>query len=131
MGTQPLTDITANANNIGNTRLARSKVPQALSGTPQNEKFASIKATPRFMSPTMSSSRQATPILPSTDMNRASTPNSIVSNKSKASNWVSSAARRVGVGRVSDGGIPSGLVTSSARKHVGSMLPEKVIQQGA
>ena len=88
MGT--LTDITAKVNNAPSQSLEAKKLGKERAGKP------------RFMSPTISSSNQAerTPIV--TD-ERVSTPTSVTSTKGRATSWMSSAKRVVGISYIGDG----------------------------
>lgn len=93
-----LSDITAIATNR-KSRSTYSKAPEALD-TPASVKVSSTN--PRFMSPTIASSQQGT--TPSAHKrDRTFTPTSISSSKAKSNSWMASAAKRVGISRMSDG----------------------------
>lgn len=109
-----LTDITAKANNTAklspNTPITSAS--QALDSPKRDENLTKGKS-PRFMSPTLSSTQQAA-TKSSKAQDRNTTPSSSSSNKAQGSNWMASAAKRVGFRRGGDGnpharkaGIPS------------------------
>lgn len=101
-----LTDITAKANNniakrsSSSTSISIASNTQALNFTNPDENLTKAKS-PRYMSPTLSSTQQTATKL-SKLHDRDSTPPSS-SNKAQGSNWMSSAAKRVGFRRGGDG----------------------------
>lgn len=71
----------------------------------ENEKVAKSKVktrSPHFMSPTIASSRQIVPNL-TKEKDEMSPPSGVTSTHTKRSQWLASAAKRVGFIRTSDG----------------------------
>lgn len=71
----------------------------------ENEKVAKSKVktqSPHFMSPTIASSRQIAPNL-TKEKDEMSPPSGVPSTHTKRSQWLASAAKRVGFIRISDG----------------------------
>ena len=118
-----LSDITMNASNAG-TRLSSSSMGyQTLDDSSENLG----KQVPRFMSPTVSSTKQST----SRPANgHASTPTALTSSaKARASgNWMSSAAKRVGLNRVGDG-TPRSRKEALAKQPKAISFPDKVREE--
>lgn len=73
--------------------------------------------SPHFMSPTFSSSRQSIAKF-AKEQDRTSTPSAPTSTHTKRSQWIASAAKRVGLGRLSDG---------APRSRKEGMLPKTVV----
>ncbi|MCJ1425837.1 hypothetical protein MMC29_003737 [Sticta canariensis] len=109
-----LTDITAKANNTAkrSPNTPSTSASQALD-SPNTDKNLTKGKSPRFMSPTLSSTQQAATKV-SKAQDRNTTPSSLLSKKAQGSNWMASAAKRVGFRRGGDetpharkAGIPS------------------------
>lgn len=118
-----LTDITAKANNTAkrspNTPITSASQAR---GSPQRDENLTKGRSPRFMSPTLSSTQQAATKL-SKAQDRNTTPSSIVSNKAQGNNWMASAAKRVGFRRGGDG-TPHARKAGITSKAIG--FPDKV-----
>lgn len=118
MGT--LTDITAKANNAVKRQSDSSMALQALN-LDNDENFDKGKS-PYFMSPTLSSKKQlAVKLSKSPEHNLA--PLSTTVHKPTSSNWMASAAKRVGFAHVGDG-IPRSRKEGQAWKAI--TFPDKV-----
>ena len=114
-----MTDNTGNAGGTGKRTSAASIASQALSGTASREILG--KKAPRFMSPTVSSTKQATQR--SSKVNN--TPPDPSVSSSKPGNWMSSAAKRVGFGRGADG-TPRSKKGDPSKPPKGVVFPDKV-----
>ena len=95
-----LSDITANASNTGVRLSAVSMGYQSLNSTPPSENLG--KKAPRFMSPTVSSTKQGNAKSLNIQGN-VSTPLASSAKARASGNWMASAAKRVGFNRTSDG----------------------------
>lgn len=115
-----LSDLTMNASNTGKRLSASSMGYQTLDETSENLG----KKPPRFMSPTVSSTKQ-TNSRPSAA--HGSTPSPLTSSaRARASgNWMSSAAKRVGLNRVDDG-TPRSRKEALAKQPKAISFPDKV-----
>ena len=122
MGT--LTDITGNTSGTSKRRSTTPMASQALSGMASSENLG--KKPPHFMSPTLSSTKQATS-KPSKVSNRNSTPSASSSKPPSSGNWMSSAAKRVGFGRVGDG-TPRSKKEGPSKQSKAVSFPDKVCQ---
>ena len=114
-----LTDITAKANNT----LAQSR---------ESKKLGKERSgTPHFMSPTISSNNQSGRTPTNTD-DRTATPISITSAKDRATSWMVSAKRVVGISYVGDG-IPRSKKEGKSLQKVSSitgMVSQKIVTGG-
>ena len=114
-----LSDITMNASNAGKRLSASSMGYQTLDDSSENLG----KKAPRFMSPTVSSTKQTNSRL----NGHGTTPSPMTSSaKARANgNWMSSAAKRVGLNRVGDG-TPRSKKEAFAKQPKAISFPDKV-----
>ena len=115
-----LSDITMNASNTGKRLSASSMGYQTLDDPSENLG----KNTPRFMSPTVSSTKQ-TNSRPSNGHGSTSTPLTSSAKARASGNWMSSAAKRVGIHRVGDG-TPRSRKEALAKQPKAISFPDKV-----
>ncbi|KAL8827899.1 MAG: hypothetical protein Q9191_002905 [Dirinaria sp. TL-2023a] len=117
MGT--LTDITNNASNAIKRRSTSSMRYETLSDVAPGENLG--KKPPHFMSPTVSSSKQAIPKSSKSPEHIPTPPSSLKARTN--GNWVSSAAKRVGFSKVGEG-TPKGKKEGKQSKSV--IFPDKL-----
>lgn len=121
-----LSDITMNASNAGNAGKRLSSASMGYQTLDDNTSESLGKKTPRFMSPTVSSTKQVN-AKPSTAQRNTPTPLTSSAKARASGNWMSSAAKRVGLNRASDG-TPRSKKEPSLKQPKAISFPDKVRQ---